>query len=350
VHTAGALDDAVFTALTPGHLDAVLAPKADAAEHLYELTRDRDLAAFVLFSSAAGTLGNPGQANYAAANAYLDALAHQHRADGHPTTTLAWGYWTQASDLTGGLGDSDRGRLARSGIVGLSAGEGLALFDAALASGEPVVLPVKLDIAALGRGGSEEVPALLRGLVRRPARRAVHTASADRESLAQRLAGLADADRDRLLLDLVRTHAAAVLGRGASDVIGPEQAFKQLGFDSLTAVELRNRLNQATGLRLPATLVFDHPNPTALARHLRDELLPDVPPPVDPNAREADIRRVLASVPLSRLREVGVLDALTRLADAAVEAPPVAKADETDLIAAMDADSLVARALGSAAS
>ncbi|RKN07432.1 SDR family NAD(P)-dependent oxidoreductase [Streptomyces radicis] len=273
VHTAGALDDAVFTALTPGHLDAVLAPKADAAEHLYELTRDRDLAAFVLFSSAAGTLGNPGQANYAAANAYLDALAHQHRADGHPTTTLAWGLWEQASEMTGKLSGAERRLSRRDGIVGLSAGEGLALFDAALASGEPVVLPVKLDIAALGRGGSEEVPALLRGLVRRPARRAVHTASADRESLAQRLAGLADADRDRLLLDLVRTHAAAVLGRGASDVIGPEQAFKQLGFDSLTAVELRNRLNQATGLRLPATLVFDHPNPTALAHHLRDGLV-----------------------------------------------------------------------------
>ncbi|RBM07861.1 beta-ketoacyl reductase, partial [Streptomyces sp. PT12] len=284
-------------------------------------------------------------------------LAHQHRAQGRPTTSLAWGLWEQASDMTGKLSGAQRRLSRRDGIVGLSVGEGLALFDAALACGEAVVLPVKVDLAALVRGVPEEVPALWRGLVRRPARRAAQAASGGGESLVQRLAGLADADRERLLLDLVRTHAAAVLGRGASDVIGPEQAFKQLGFDSLTAVELRNRLNQATGLRLPATLVFDHPNPTALAHHLRDELLPDVPPPVDLNAREAEIRKVLASVPLSRLREVGVLDALMRLADAAdatdtpVEAAPQgARADETDLIAAMDADSLVARALGSAAS
>ncbi|RBM18453.1 beta-ketoacyl reductase, partial [Streptomyces sp. PT12] len=200
-------------------------------------------------------------------------LTHQHRAQGRPTTSLAWGLWEQASDMTGKLSGAQRRLSRRDGIVGLSVGEGLALFDAALACGEAVVLPVKVDLAALVRGVPEEVPALWRGLVRRPARRAAQAASGGGESLVQRLAGLADADRERLLLDLVRTHAAAVLGRGASDVIGPEQAFKQLGFDSLTAVELRNRLNQATGLRLPATLVFDHPNPTALAHHLRDELV-----------------------------------------------------------------------------
>ncbi|MBB4780025.1 type I polyketide synthase [Streptomyces rapamycinicus] len=278
VHAAGVLDDGVVESLTPERVDKVLRPKVDAALHLHELTRDLDLTAFVVFSSASSNFGGGGQANYAAANAFLDALAHQRRALGLPAVSLAWGMWEQRSEMTGDLGEADIQRMTRAGLNALSSEEGLALFDDALRTDETVLVPTHVDLAALrAQARTGEVPALLRGLVRVSRRRAVasDTAHSGTGSLRDRLAGLSAADQYRTLLDLVRVQVATVLGLGSSEAVEPDMAFKDMGFDSLTTVELRNRLNAETGLRLSAVLVFDHPTPTALVNHLREELLPD---------------------------------------------------------------------------
>ncbi|WP_342669645.1 type I polyketide synthase [Streptomyces vietnamensis] len=278
VHAAGTLDDTAVDQLTPEQVDRVLRPKADAAWHLHELTRDLDLAAFVLFSSAAGTLGTAGQANYAAANAFLDALAHRRRAEGLPAVSLAWGLWEETSALTGTLDDKDLRRLARTGVAAMPTAEALTLLDEALTATRPALVPVRLDLAGLTTSGAE-VPALLRSLVRKPARRRARAGTAaGAASLADRLGPLPEAERRRVLLDLVREHAAVVLGESSPAAIGPNRAFKELGSDSLTSVELRNRLKTATGLRLPATLVFDHPTPAAIADYLYGELVTDGAP------------------------------------------------------------------------
>ena len=268
VHAAGVLDDGVLGSLTPERLDTVLRPKVDAAWHLHRLTSELDLSAFVLFSSTSGTLGNAGQANYAAANAFLDALAQRRHARGLPAVSLAWGLWADTSGMTAGL---DGARLARRGMRPLSAAEGLELFDTALAAGRPALMPAGLDLAEMrAQATGAEVPPILRVLVKVPARRS----GADGPSLAQRLAGLGAEEQHALLLDLVRTQVAAVLGHGSAQAVDPKRPFKELGFDSLTAVEFRNRLRGGAGLALPATLVFDYPTPDALARHLRESVAP----------------------------------------------------------------------------
>jgi acyl transferase domain-containing protein/D-arabinose 1-dehydrogenase-like Zn-dependent alcohol dehydrogenase len=268
VHAAGVLDDAVVDSLTPDRLERVWRPKAEAAMHLHELTAAADLSAFVLFSSVAGTVGTAGQAGYAAANAFLDALAQRRRAGGLPATSLAWGYWERASGMTAGMSDADVARLARAGIAPLADERGLELFDDALAAGEPLVVPVRLDRGALrarARGG--DLPPLLRGLVRDA--KAAGRAREPTGSLARRLAGVPEDEREAVALELVRSHAATVLGHDSPAAIDAQRPFKDLGFDSLSAVELRNRLATATGLALPSTLVFDHPTPTAVAGRLR---------------------------------------------------------------------------------
>ncbi|WP_131741818.1 type I polyketide synthase [Actinomadura roseirufa] len=278
VHAAGVLDDGLLEDLDRARLDAVFRPKADAAWHLHELTRDLDLAAFVLFSSGAGVFGNAGQGNYAAANGFLDGLARLRRDEGLPAVSLAWGLWEEASGMTGHLGEAGLGRLARAGLLGLSTSEGLALFDASLAAEDAVVVPARFDFAALrGLAADEELPPVLRGLVRPPRAASPPASGAPGGSLAERLAGLTEAERANTALDLVRRNAASVLGHRAPDAVGAGQAFKDLGFDSLAAVELRNRLAKAAGVRLPATLVFDHPTPADLARRLLEELLPQPP-------------------------------------------------------------------------
>ncbi|MES9544268.1 SDR family NAD(P)-dependent oxidoreductase, partial [Actinomadura sp. NPDC000600] len=279
LHAAGTLDDATLAAQSAERIDAVFAAKADAAWNLHRLTAGMDLAAFVLFSSAAGTLGGLGQANYAAANAYLDALAHRRRADGLPATSLAWGYWAEESGLTGGLTDGDRARFARAGMIPISTEEGLALLDATLVHPYPHLVPARLDLAALRE--MRPTPPLLKRLL--PAsRRAAATAArgpAPAGGPAGELASLGRAERLERLLVLVRAHAATVLGHDGPDAISAARPFNETGFDSLTSIELRNRLNTATGLQLPATLLFDHPTPEILAGHLHTLLLGEAEEP-----------------------------------------------------------------------
>ncbi|MFJ4653376.1 SDR family NAD(P)-dependent oxidoreductase [Nocardia sp. NPDC088792] len=281
VHAAGVLDDGVLAALTPDRIDAVLRPKVDAALHLHRLTAGTDLRAFVLFSSAAGVFGGPGQGNYAAANAFLDALAQHRRANGSAGQSIAWTLWEQRSAMTGHLDEADARRIARSGMPALTDRQGLELFDAATAAGDPHLVAMPLDLAALrARAATDPVPRLLHGLVRPAARRAA-AASPGGDSAgmqSSRLTALPAAERRRELRELVRAQVAAVLGHAAAEAVEPGRAFRDLGFDSLAAVDLRNRLNLATGLRLPATLVFDHPNPAALADHLDTRLAGETRP------------------------------------------------------------------------
>ncbi|WP_344646264.1 type I polyketide synthase, partial [Streptomyces fimbriatus] len=272
VHAAGVLDDATLPSLTPERLATVLRPKVDAAWHLHELTADRQLTHFVLFSSFAGLTGSPGQGNYSAANAALDALAAHRRARGLPAHALAWGLWDQNSGMTGHLGAADRERIARDGVTALTAEEGVELFDAALAQPQALLAPVRLALAGLRAQGAV-VPAVLRGLVPAPAVRRGLAGAAAADSLRGELAALSADARQERLLALVRAQAASVLGHGSAEAIEPQRAFRECGFDSLTAVELRNRISAATDLRLPATLVFDHPSPADLARFLGDELV-----------------------------------------------------------------------------
>ncbi|MFE9425664.1 SDR family NAD(P)-dependent oxidoreductase [Kitasatospora sp. NPDC006697] len=341
VHAAGVLDDGMLSSLTPERLSAVLRPKADAAWHLHELTKDRELSAFVLFSSAAGLLGSPGQASYAAANAYLDGLALHRRAVGLPATSLAWGAWSGEGGMADRLGEADSRRLAQSGIGSLSEETGLELFDTAVGRAETVLLPARLDPAALARGN--RIPPLLARLVRPgAARRTAQAASTASAALRRSLAGLGGAERTALLLELVGSQAAGVLGVAE---LALDRAFSELGFDSLTAVEFRNQLNEATGLRLSATLIFDYPSPAVLAEHLAAELAPAGG--AAEQSRETAVRQAIGSIPLARLRDAGLLDSLLELAGLAAESTAEPAAADGGSIDAMDLESLMSLALES---
>nr|WP_325120000.1 SDR family NAD(P)-dependent oxidoreductase [Streptomyces sp. GMR22] len=278
VHAAGVLDDGTVASLTPERVDAVLRAKVAGAWNLHELTRRHDVAMFALFSSAAGVLGSAGQANYAAANTFLDGLAAHRRALGLAGVSLAWGMWAERSGMTEHLGEADLSRMARVGVVPFSSDEGLRLFDAAHALAESLVVPARLDTGAPAASGAA-VPAMLKGLIRRsvPARRTLNHAEAVRAvyqatEWRQRLLGMSPADRGHTVLELIHTQVMAVLGHATPDAVEPDRAFKDLGLDSLTAVELRNLLSATTGLRLPATLAFDYPNSRALSAYILAEL------------------------------------------------------------------------------
>jgi rifamycin polyketide synthase module 7/8 len=283
VHTAGVFDAGVVGALTPEKLAKVFAPKVDAARHLDELTRDLDLDAFIVYSSASSIFMGAGSGGYAAANAFLDGLMTQRRAAGLPGQSLAWGPWQQLTGMADTIDDVTLSRMSRregrGGVLGLGSDDGMDLFDAALAAGQALLVPVGLDLREVRAAGA--VPHLLRGLVR-VGRQAARAASGGDGGLVRRLAGLAGAEQEALLLEVVRGQVAVVLGYAGPGGVRADTAFKDAGFDSLTSVELRNRMREATGLKLPATLVFDHPNPQALARHLRDELAVDEGSPGDP--------------------------------------------------------------------
>ncbi|MFB9903089.1 type I polyketide synthase [Allokutzneria oryzae] len=281
VHAAGVLDDSVLASMTPEQVDSVLRPKIDAAWNLHELSLDQDLSMFVLFSSAAGTFGLPGQANYAAANVFLDALAAHRHSLGLPAQSLAWGVWAEASGMTGHLADADLRRMTRAGLGALSTADGLALFDAATAHDRPALVPVRLASAALRASGAE-VPPLLRGVVRSTTRRVAAREVVTGDALVDKLSGLSTEEQSHIVLEVLRGHTATVLGHGDPASVEVGQTFKDLGFDSLTSVELRNRLNAATGLRLPATVLFDCPTPEALADRVRAELAPVTAAPAAP--------------------------------------------------------------------
>jgi acyl transferase domain-containing protein/acyl carrier protein len=278
IHCAAALDDGVVEALTEDRVDAVLAPKVHGAWHLHELTKHLELSAFVLFSSIASVFGTAGQANYAAANCFLNGLAEARRAAGLPASSLCWGLWAGRSEL-GSLAEADIARLRRQGVLAMSQREGLALFDAAISLDEPVLVPARLDLRAPGApdAGPAGSP-LLRGLIGTPAGPA-GTGSTGRPEftgagLAQQVRSLSRAEAEAVLLEAVRTQTAIVLGRDDAGRIGSDVAFSELGIDSLMAVELRNKLAAVTGLKLPATLVFDYPDPGALAQFLNAGLNP----------------------------------------------------------------------------
>ncbi|MEV7427506.1 SDR family NAD(P)-dependent oxidoreductase [Streptomyces sp. NPDC091212] len=335
VHTAGVLDDGVIGTLDADRVEAVFRPKADGVTWLDELTRASDPAAFVVFSSVAGVVGTAGQGNYAAASAFLDAVAARRRAAGHASVSLAWGHWDRAGGMTGHLGEADLARIGRAGMRPISGEHGMRLLDAGLASPHPVLVAAPMDQAVLRqRARDGALPHVLLQLAGRVGR----TLPAARRTL--RLDGLDEAARREVLLELVRHEAAAVLGHSSGDRIDPAQPFKTAGFDSLTAVELRNRLTTATGARLPATLVFDFPTPADTAAFLHDELVPDLPAP---GLTELDLlEKALLDPPdegTARLIAARLRGLLTH-----IERPPRSGAEETatDALRFADDDELFA--------
>jgi acyl transferase domain-containing protein len=314
VHAAGVLADGVVGELSTEALDSVLRPKIDAAWHLHELTRDRELSAFVMFSSIAAVIGTPGQANYAAANAGLDALARIRQADGLPATSLSWGFWAESRGMARDLGEADLARMRRGGLLALSTNDGLALFDEVVARGEANLVPARFANDALRRlAEAGALPPVFRALVRARPRAAVRDSGANAAAtLRQRLAGLTVEEQNQVLTELVTEQAATVLGYASASAVASGRGFNDLGFDSLTAVEFRNRLNTTTGLRLPPTLVFDYPAIPLLVAQLRVELVGADSGVVD---EEMQVRQALAAIPLSLLRRSGLLDSLLRLAD-----------------------------------
>ncbi|MFE3002606.1 type I polyketide synthase, partial [Nocardia sp. NPDC059246] len=334
-HTAGVLDDGAIGSLTADRLDTVLRPKVDAALHLHELTADLPLKAFVLFSSAAGAFGNPGQGNYAAANACLDALALHRRASGRSGQSLAWGLWGTDGGMATELSEVDRQRMSRSGMLPLSEEQGLALFGAATGIDTAAPILARLDLESLRNAGF--AAALLSGLV--PARR--KAASDAPAALRTRLANTPESERLGVLAEIVRGQVAAVLGHQNANAIAADRAFSDLGFDSITAVEFRNALKAVTGLRLPATLVFDYPTPQALAEYLADEFTDEHHTGQSTDLSENDIRRALQTIPLTRLRDAGLLDALMKLAGGQDSPGEIEQSITEESIDELDIDDLI---------
>ncbi|MGY1503359.1 type I polyketide synthase [Streptomyces sp. QTS52] len=349
VHCAGTVDDGVLTSLTPDRLDPVLHAKAHGARHLHELTRGLDLHHFVLFSSASATFGAPGQANYCAANAYLDALAEQRRADGLPAVSIAWGLWEETSGMTAALGERDRERLRRTGTAALPTARALALFDTALTAAAATVTAAPLDPAALrARYREQPLPALLRelaGPVPRRAAAAVRQLPEPGADFAARLAALPEEERHLHVLGLVLDRTAQVLGHADAAEVDPDQAFKDQGFDSLTAVELRNQLRAATGLAAQATLIFDHPSPVALAEHLLRQAVPAGPGPEELLRRDLDRLETAAEALLpDHPAHAEVADRLRRILHR-LDAATTTAADDPDddaTLGAAGADELLA--------
>ena len=282
VHAAGVLEDGLIGSLTSEQIERVLAPKLAAAWYLDELSAEMPVAAFVMFSSAVATLGSAGQASYAAANAFMDALAVHRRARGRAGISVAWGLWAEASGMTGALGGADLARLGRLGIAALATEEGLELLDRAVALDEPLVVAARLDRGALrARAQAGDLPVLLRGIVPLSAWRPGGAAG----SLALRLASVGAAERRTLIRDVVLGEIAAVLGFADPARFNSELSFKSLGFDSLAAVELRNRLNAICGVRLAPTAIFDYPS----ADRLTEALLAEVAPAETGGRMEAEL-------------------------------------------------------------
>ncbi|MFE2183730.1 type I polyketide synthase [Streptomyces sp. NPDC059455] len=353
VHTAGVLDDGVIDALTVQRAAGVLRPKVDAARNLHELTAGMDLSAFVLFSSAAGTIGGPGQGSYAAGNAFLDALAAQRRADGLPAVSIAWGAWAESGMVIDG--DLEE-HMKRSGVAPMDPELAISALQRVLDLDETYALVVDAAWERFGGevGGARPTPLLSELMKRRQSNASSEPSDpAPDESAAAELRaeleGLSSAKRQRSLRKLVRQHVAAVLVHATPEAVESDQSFRELGFDSLTAVQLRNRLSAITGLELPTTLAFDYPNLTVLAEHLETNMFPQADGAELTDPEEDRIREALASIPLARFREAGLMDALLELAqisDSGSELEP--QEGMNSAVDAMDVDDLVQRALGGA--
>ena len=310
IHAAGALADGMVETMEVEGLHTAFAPKVDGGWNLHELTKDLDLSAFVLFSSISGTLGGPGQANYAAANTFLDALARCRVAAGLPAISVAWGLWERESGMAGSLDDAGKARIRRRGLDALSDDQGLALLDAALFARAPDLLGVRFNRSALRNlAEADALPAILGALGPRIRRRAATA------SLAEQLSRLPADRHAAVVLDLVRASAAAVLGHSSAADVPVVQPFRELGFDSLAAVLLRNRLATTTGLQLPTTVAFDYPTVTALADYTLQQATQADDRNVVLESGEQEVREALASLPLARLRSAGLLDPLLRLAN-----------------------------------
>jgi acyl transferase domain-containing protein/NADP-dependent 3-hydroxy acid dehydrogenase YdfG/acyl carrier protein len=310
VHAAGVLDDGVIESLTAERIDRVTDPKVAGALHLHELTAKlggvREL---ILCSSVTAVAGSPGQGNYAAANAFLDALAAHRRANGLPCTSLAWGLWDRASAMSEGLGEADRARLERIGIGSLTDAQGLELFDVAREVNRPLLVPVRLSVSALrDQARAGRLPALMRSLIRIPRR-------GEPSSLARLLAAAPASERERLVAGFVGEQVAEVLRYAPGEVVDATRSLLELGLDSLIALELRNRLSAATGLRLPAVLALDHPSVTALADYLLEALSAGGAPREDLASEEDEAHRGSPPPPAAPSR-AGLLDSIMRLADA----------------------------------
>nr|WP_062984478.1 type I polyketide synthase [Nocardia anaemiae] len=341
VHTAGVIDDGMFDSMTAEQVATVFGPKVDAAHHLHEATKDLDLAAFVVYSSIAGVLGGPGQANYAAANAYLDALARRRHLAGLPGTALAWGAWRSASGMTARLGDQDWARMRREGMLPIDDEHGMALFDAALASGQAATVAARLDMSVLSAMDPGDMPAMLRGLAR-SSRRAAAARSSESAKFASGLLGLDPAEQERVIVDAIRAQAAVVLGHQSPDAIDVEQPFQELGFDSLGVMEFRNRVKSTVGINLGTTVVFDHPTPAALAGYIRQEITPVDDAPARIKSEVAALAKSCAATSLDPddRRDIATrLRAVLRELDGGAESESIADlaaADDSELFEFID--------------
>lgn len=334
VHTAGVLADRLVESMTGQDVARVMAAKADAARHLDELTRDQPLSAFVMFSSCVATLGTAGQGNYAAANAYLEALARGRRAVGLPATAMAWGLWAERSEMTAGVDASSFTRLTPGvDVTPLPTDVGLSLFDAALTADDPALVLMTMTPPA----ADTAVPPQLRELRRTPRRRAVPTATASDAPAETAVGGLGRdfealdaAGRLAALTDMVHAHAAAVLGERSAALLTDDATFKSVGLESLSAVELRNRLSAAVNRRLVSTVVFDHPTPARLAAHLMTVVdshgTAASSPSIPPAAPSGTASTVVSDEQIDEM----VLDDLLALAGVEAAEPSTLPGKETD--------------------
>lgn len=327
-HLAGVLDDGPISELSPERISRVLRPKVHAAFYLDELTKYLDLSAFVLFSSAVGTLGNAAQGNYAAANAALDALAVRRQRGGLPGLSLAWGPW-QGAGMTARLDEALQRRLRRAGFVPMDEAHGMRLLDEALGRPDAALLPMPLDRQALQRAANEApetVTPMLRRLVR-PERK-VSPGAASRNQLADTLSQLPEEAREEAVLDAVRAEVAAVMGLPGAEAVPKEQPLLEFGVDSLMAVEVRNRLSSLVGEKLPVSWVFDYPTVRGMSVALTERLGEGMA--TAPEDEEEQLRRVLTSIPISKLRDAGLLSELLRMSEGPPEtlSRPVASAAE----------------------
>ncbi|GGP81336.1 hypothetical protein GCM10010185_64030 [Saccharothrix coeruleofusca] len=354
VHTAGVLDDGVIDRLTPERFERVFRPKVAAAWHLHELTKDHDLVDFVLFSSFVGTVGPAGQANYAAANSSLDALAAHRRALGLSGTSIAWGLWQGP-----GIADRDgvERQLAARGLRAMDPRRAIQVMDQVIDRDETAVVVVDVDWSSFATElvGTRSAPLLAELLPAEetaPGRSARAAADTD---VRERLAGLPATERAYSLTELVRTTVAAVLGYTDIGSVESGRSFQEIGFDSLTALRLRNRLGAATGLQLPATLVFDYPTPASVAELVHSELFGEDTGTYESGTYEsgtgegvddAGLKRIIDRIPLASLRRAGLVGALLELADTAPVVEQVDSAAPTSAIDSMDMADLIRAAYG----